>query len=872
MQQGLRDKVKELGATLGRVIADSEGEAWLDKIEHIRQLGKRVDTGDAEAIETLAAEFSEASTDDLKTIARAFSQFLNLANIAEQQYTVSDEGIAELSRPEPIMEFIRQLKQSEASVGDIVDAVKKLKLDLVLTAHPTEVTRRSLIYKQREIASDLAERDHANKQSTVAWNNRIHELIAQSWHTSEIRAQRPTPVDEARWGLAVIENSLWEAVPKFIRNLNDQLKEGLNIELPLDTAPVQFTSWMGGDRDGNPFVTAKVSREVLLLARWKAADLYLQDIELLISELSMSKADSVITEIAGDTQAPYRAVLKTLRNKLMATRDSIRSVLEGESTDMSHVLKDPKEFIEPLTLIYNSLKTTGLTIVANGFLLDTIRRVNCFGLSLIRLDFRQHSERHASAIAEITKYLGLGDYEHWDESQKQSFLLRELTSKRPLIPLDWNPSDDTKEVLDTCKVIAEQSEDMLGIYIISMASYPSDVLAVQLLLKESGVSHRMPVAPLFETLDDLDRSEEVIKDLLAVDWYRGYCQGHQHVMIGYSDSAKDAGVLAAAWAQYRAQESLVNLTKELGVGLTLFHGRGGTIGRGGGPAHEAILSQPPGSVEGGLRVTEQGETIRYKFGMPDIAVRSLELYASAVLEALLIPPPEPEEEWRYLMDSMAKVSCDAYRAVVREHPGFVPYFREATPESELGKLPLGSRPTKRKKDGGVESLRAIPWIFAWSQNRMVVPSWLGFGSALQQAIEEGPEPLLQQMIDSWPFFSSRLGMMEMVYTKSAPKMASWYDKQLVSEQYRPLGENLREQLAKDKNTLLSLLKQEELMTTEMWNRQSIEIRQRYLAPLHLIQVELMKRLRASGEEEDETLNHALMISIAGIAAGMRNTG
>ncbi|MGS0727962.1 phosphoenolpyruvate carboxylase, partial [Shewanella sp. 0m-11] len=322
----------------------------------------------------------------------------------------------------------------------------------------------------------------------------------------------------------------------------------------------------------------------------------------------------------------------------------------------------------------------------------------------------------------------------------------------------------------------------MGSYVISMASQPSDVLAVQLLLKETGCPHPIRVVPLFETLDDLNNASSCMSALFSIDWYRGYTKGIQEVMIGYSDSAKDAGVMAAAWAQYTAQEKLVAISQEANIKLTLFHGRGGTIGRGGGPAHEAILSQPPGSVDGRIRVTEQGEMIRFKFGLPKLAVQSLALYTSAVMEATLLPPPEPKPEWRQCMQQLADESVLAYRAIVREEPDFVSYFRAATPEVELGKLPLGSRPAKRRIDGGIESLRAIPWIFAWSQNRLMLPAWLGAGEALKAASERGDLPLLQEMEKHWPFFKTRISMLEMVYAKAEPNLSKFYETSLVPKE------------------------------------------------------------------------------------------
>ncbi|HDL4260796.1 TPA: phosphoenolpyruvate carboxylase, partial [Mannheimia haemolytica] len=576
----------------------------------------------------------------------------------------------------------------------------------------------------------------------------------------------------------------------------------------------------------------------------------------------------------GNHLEPYRVLLKVLRQKLINTEIYYAELLEGKisTIDESDILTSDQQLWEPLFDCYESLQACGMRIIANGALLDCLRRINCFGLGLSRLDIRQESTRHEMAIAEITRYIGLGDYAHWTEDDKQAFLVRELSSRRPLIPTNWTPSPETKEVLDTCKIVAEQPEGVISAYVISMAREASDVLSVHLLLKEAGCKFTIPVAPLFETLGDLDHSEKVMTDLFNIGWYRGVINNYQMIMIGYSDSAKDAGMLAAGWAQYRAQEALVNLCEKYNIELTLFHGRGGTIGRGGAPAHAALLSQPPRSLKNGLRVTEQGEMIRFKLGLPAVAVESLELYASAILEANIFPPPEPKQQWRDVLAKASDISCQIYRDMVRGELDFVPYFRSATPEQELSRLPLGSRPAKRNPKGGVESLRAIPWIFAWMQNRLMLPAWLGAGQALQQLIDEGNETLLKEMCNEWPFFSTRIGMLEMVFSKADIWLAEYYDQRLVEPKLHRLGNMLRTQLQADLKTVLALAHDGQLMADLPWIAESIALRNIYTDPLNLLQVELLDRIRKQGENADPVLEQALMITITGIAAGMRNTG
>jgi phosphoenolpyruvate carboxylase len=863
----LRERVRVLGDMLGETILNDLGEQWLNTIEEIRRLSKSAGPDDRQqVIHQLQSLFASMSVDQLNRVAAAFSQFLNLANIAEEQYTVAQH------QDNPVADYLCQLKQQGFNRDELQKNLHRLSIELVLTAHPTEVTRRTLINKYRQIADQLEQLDinkALNKDSRKV-ELRIAELIAQAWHTHKIREQRPSPVDEARWGFAVIEHSLWDAIPQFVKELEQALKDQFDLTLPLDANPVKVASWMGGDRDGNPRVTAEVTTEVLLLSRWKAADLFLQDIEKLIAELSITPATDELIALAGGNQTePYREVLRQLRKQLSELRDRITDKLAGDNIHPGKLVFSQQQLLAPLLACYRSLHQRGLSLIANGALKDTLIRAYCFGTHLLKLDIRQDSERHQQVLSELTLYLGIGDYAEWDEQQKLDFLQKELSEKRPLFPRHWQPSPEVQEVLDTLRVIAENESQSFGIYIISMARSASDVLAVQLLLKESGVDWAMPVAPLFETLDDLNNAKTAAEQLLSIDCYRSYIQGHQYIMIGYSDSAKDAGVLSAAWAQYRAQEALVELADKYHVTLTLFHGRGGTIGRGGGPARAAILSQPPGSVKGGLRVTEQGETIRYKFGMPALALRSLNLYASAVLEALITPPPKPKRAWRDLMDQLSLEATAIYRSVVRHNPEFVDYFRQATPEQELANLPLGSRPAKRKPGGGIESLRAIPWVFAWSQNRLVLPSWLGAMQAIAGSMPQHQETL-EQMRLNWPFFRSRLSMLEMVFSKADPLLSAAYDQALVDPDKRPIGDQLRQQLSQDIATLLELSQINELMEQDPWNRDSIAMRTPYLLPLHLVQIELLKRSRQ--EPENHKLQISLMMSIAGIAAGLRNTG
>ena len=860
----LRQNVRLLGDTLGEVIRSTVGEDLYETIETIRQASKSAT--DVEQTTALFNALRKLDSEQLLLISRGFAQFLNLANIADQHFTTTKSVSGHFGAYDRISSTIEELSQS-VSKEALAAAVANLHIDLVLTAHPTEITRRTLIHKHGEIHDCLNEVE-SGLASEERIQSRLADLIAQIWHTEEFLEQRPTPIDEARWSFAVIENSLWDAVPEFLRDL-DAIAEKFELDLPPRTKPVvRLSSWIGGDRDGNPNVTAKVTRRAMIISRWQAADLISRDLEAIYEELSVTRASEALRQLVGDVREPYRAILKPLRDAVRRQRDELGAYIQDGTHPLPPVLFT-QDVVSPLQQCRTSLAEVGLSAIADGKLLDLIRRLDSFGAHLVTLDVRQESTRHSDVIGEITTALGLGNYSEWSETDKQTFLKAEITNPRPLLPLNFTASEPCQEVLDTFRVIAETPREALGCYVISMASEPSDVLAVQLLLKATGGPLDLPVSPLFETLDDLDGAPSTLESLLSDAEFRERTSHSMVVMIGYSDSAKDAGMLSAGWAQYRAQEALLNVCQSHGVSLQLFHGRGGTIGRGGAPAHQALLSQPPGSLEQGLRVTEQGEMIRVKLGLKPLAINTLGQYTSAILRGNLTPPPVPKPEWRELMNELAEQACTDYRSWVRGNPNFVEYFRQATPEPELASLPLGSRPARRRTGGGIETLRAIPWIFAWSQSRLVLPAWLGAGSALQAAVKNGQLDQLREMRDQWPFFASRLSMLDMVYAKSDLVINSLYDETLVQDNLKTLGSDLRQQLSTDIQSLMGILNVETLMASDPWGLESIGLRNVYTAPLNLVQIELLRRVRDS---ESESVQRALMVSIAGVAAGMRNTG
>lgn len=875
----LRSDVSFLGHLLGDTISAANGADFLALVEKIRRLSKSARGGDepgsdGSAHGELLAVLRNLDNEQLVPVARAFSQFLNLANIADQHHTVSRQMEPLFSASRNLIGNFTALLEEGVAAEAIVAAVNQLSIELVLTAHPTEIMRRTLIHKHTEIGRCLSQLELSGltPREQEQLQTRLRALIAQIWYGDDFRSERPSPVDEAKWGFAVVEDSLWHAVPEFLRRLDAALYECCGARLPLEAAPVSFASWMGSDRDGNPNVTAAVTEEVLWLSRWQATELYLKDVTRLVEELSMTVCNDALASAAAGSHEPYRSVLRRLRDRLKGDLHCVERALEAREPPApppEQSLLSQADLWQPLELCYQSLRHCGMEVVADGALLDLLRRVRCFGVHLVRHDVRQDSARHTEALSELTTWLGIGDYAEWDESSRCAFLRRELASRRPLIPPRWAPTPDVAEVLATFAVVARQPREALGAYVISMARQASDVLAVHLVLREVGCPFDLPVVPLFETLDDLSRARDVVASLLEDPWYRGHVQGRMMVMIGYSDSAKDAGVLAAAWAQYRAQEELLSVCQEHSVELTLFHGRGGTIGRGGAPAQAALLSQPPGSLRQGLRVTEQGEMIRAKLGWSSLAVKTLALYTSAICRANLQTPPAPRQAWRDLMESLAADSCAVYRQMIREEPDFIDYFRHATPEQELAGLPLGSRPARRRGGGGIESLRAIPWIFAWSQNRLMLPAWLGAGAALQRALDAGQAELLREMAADWPFFATRLSMLEMVYAKADSGLSAHYDACLVPKPLQHLGKSLRAGLQQDIATILEIVGSTTLLADSPWIRESIQLRNIYTDPLNVLQAELLQRQRQKAEP---VLEQAIMVTIAGIAAGMRNTG
>jgi phosphoenolpyruvate carboxylase len=874
--QPLRDDVRLLGDLLGQTLRAQEGVELFERVEAVRALAKNARTNDRD-FETLASELSSMPVHAAIPVARAFAHFLNLANIAEQHHRIRRRR-AYLRDPHAAPqrgsceEVFARLITGGVSPDRLFEAVVALRIELVLTAHPTEVARRTLVHKYNRIARTLDRRDRVDltiPEHQEAETALLREITA-AWGTSEVRDRPPSPLDEVRAGLTLFQESLWEAMPRYVRALDRALHATAGRRLPPGVIPVRFGSWIGGDRDGNPNVTAEVTRRASLMARWVAADLYVDDLQYLREELSVSRATPELRDAVDAAPEPYRELMRRLRDRMASTRTWIERCLRGESSvpPPDAAIVDPAEFDAALRMADNSLRRCGYGVLADGRLADTRNRLAAFGLVLAPLDIRQEASRHTDAVAALAQANGLGDFTRLDEPGRIRLLITQLQrAVEQVRPTE--PTPDVREVLDTCALIGDLPGGSLGAYVITMASRASDVLAVEWLQRCAGVRNPLRVVPLFETGRDLEHAGAVLRELLAIPWYRERIKGRQEVMIGYSDSAKDIGRLAAGWALYQAQEQIVDVCRAARVSLTLFHGRGGSVGRGGGPTYLALQSQPPGSLDGSIRVTEQGEMLQALFGLVDIAVRTLDVYTTGVLESWLVPSAPPRPEWRACMDRLAADARSAYRRIVHEDATFVDYFRAATPEPEIGSMNIGSRPARRSSGGGVTSLRAIPWQFAWTQTRLILGAWLGVETALEEARARGEQGVLCQMYHDWAFFRSAIDLIEMVIAKTDDRIAAEYDRRLVPPELRPLGVDLRDRLARATRGVLQISGHRQPLESNRVLRRSIDVRNPYVDPINLVQIELLRRLR---EAEDPQLRNALMVTINGIAAGMRNTG
>ena len=744
-----------------------------------------------------------------------------------------------------------------------------------MTAHPTEVKRRTLIQKYHKITEILEERDllknYPSKLKIL--EKKLFDELTIIWNTDDLKRSRPTPFDEARWGLAIIEDSLWDTIPKVYRRLNSIFVQNINKGLPKNFNPIEFGSWMGGDRDGNPNVTAEVTKQVILLSRWEAAKLYEKTLTKIIRSYSMEKCSRKISRKVGNSHEPYRVFLRPLRDKMRTTHRSIEQhLINKKPLDKKKLLSSREEILKPLRVVRESLEQNQSENIASGELLDLMRRAKCFGINLARLDIRQESSRHSQLIAEFIKKKYKKNYYSFSEDQKINFFKLAINSKKNIITNFKFKNKENKEVWSTFKTLSQEPPECLGAYVISMTTSASDILSISFLQKEAKIKNKLRVVPLFETLDDLINSKTIMRNLFSQNWYRKLIKNKQEVMIGYSDSSKDAGKICASWHQYKAQEEIVKLAKKYKIDVTFFHGRGGSAGRGGGPIQATLRSQPPNSVNGKIRITDQGEVIQQKYGYEPLAKYNLCSYIGAVAEATLNPPPSPKNNWRDLIEKMSDISKSSYRKNINQNTEFIKYFKTVTPHVALGKLSIGSRPSKRKNVDNIKSLRAIPWVFAWTQIRLMLPAWLGSAEALRYSYIKKFRKTLYDMERNWPFFNSMLDMLDMVISKADPDISKIYEEYLADEELKRVGKKLRFQFDVIKK-LNKKITPKEIIKSRKQFRSSIIVRNIYSEVINIIQPIVIKKIKNSKNLKDKKiLEDALMTSIAGISAAMKNTG
>ena len=882
--KSLRDDVRLLGNILGNVIKKQEGQNFFNLVEKIRKLSKanKANIKKNNSYKNITKALSQIKPINTYKLARAFTHFMNFINLAESIDASRTLDEFENNNKNKINKniFIEEIfedlfRNRKISSNKIYNTAKNLNIGIVLTAHPTEVKRRTLIQKYHNITELLEQREliksFPSKQKII--DRKLYDELTIIWNTDDLKRVKPSPFDEARWGLAIIEDSLWETIPKVYRRLNSIFVKNMGKSLPKNFNPIEFGSWMGGDRDGNPNVTAEVTKEVILLSRWEAAKLYEKSLTKLIRSYSMGKCSKKIKQMTGDTFEPYRVFLRPLRNKMRVTHRSIEQHLVNKKPlNEKLLLKSKEEILKPLRIVRQSLEENQNENLASGELLDLMRRAKCFGINLAKLDIRQESSRHSQLIAEYVKTKFKEDYYKWDEEKKINFLAGQIKTKKNLLGNFNFKNKENKEVWSTLKTISKQPHECLGAYVISMTSSISDIISVLFLQKEAQIKNKLRVVPLFETLDDLINSKAIMQSLFKEKWYRKATNNKQEVMIGYSDSSKDAGKICANWHQYKAQEDIVKLAKKYNIEVTFFHGRGGSAGRGGGPIQATLRSQPPFSVNGKIRITDQGEVIQQKYGYEPLAKYNLCSYIGAVTEATLNPPPYPKKSWRELIEKMSDISKSSYRKNINQNSDFIRYFKTVTPHVSLGKLSIGSRPSKRKNLDNIKSLRAIPWVFAWTQIRLMLPAWLGSAEALRYSSIKKFKNTLYDMERNWPFFNSMLDILDMVISKVDPEISKIYEKYLADDKLVRVGKKLRYQFEIVKK-LNKKITPKEIANARKQFRNSIIVRNIYTEVLNIIQPIVISKLKTiKGSENKKYLNDALLTSIAGISAAMKNTG
>ncbi|MEB3196619.1 MAG: phosphoenolpyruvate carboxylase [Candidatus Sericytochromatia bacterium] len=932
--QPLREDIRYLGNLLGQVLREQAGPEVYAREEELRLGFKQLRaTPDDQALRArLEAAIAELDTATAAQVLRAFTLYFQLVNLAEQHHRVRRirQRGQEAEAPAPagsLDAVIGGLVGQGVSPAALQALLNQLSIAPVLTAHPTEALRRTVLEKLHGLSHALTARDSGVLEP--AERRRLDARIAAEieclWQTDEVHHRAPSVLDEVRHGLYYLDEVLFDAAPRVWQSLEEALAH--HYPQASWTVPpfLRFGSWMGGDRDGNPYVTAETTYEALLMAHKRLLRRHLAQAERLSADLSQSThwvgvSDTLTESLRADAQRfpevvreaqernpaePYRQKLAVIQHRLQRTRacwpDTLAAAQAFKASPDEAGYPDAQSLLQELALLQASLVEQRGARIAHDRLDTWRRQLAMFGFHGARLDFRQHSEVHRAALADVVDTLRLLErpFATLSEAEATAWVLGELAGHRPLVPEDLTDfAPATQEVLRTFRAIATARRTFgpaaIGSFIVSMTTCPLDVLLVLLFAREVGlfraeaggrVRSGLQVVPLFETVADLRAAPRILAALLEVPVFRAHLRAFddvQEVMLGYSDSNKDGGILTSAWELYQAQQAIWAVARPAGVSLRLFHGRGGSVGRGGGPSHLAILAQPPGTVAGRLKLTEQGEVISQKYGLDSLARRNLELVTSAVIEASLRPElhaaaPQEVARWEAVLADLSRRALVAYRGWVYDDPDFLDFLQQVTPLSVLAGLQLGSRPAKRRASLRIEDLRAIPWVFAWTQTRMILPGWLGVGTALEGFCLADPQrnpEVLATMARQFPFFRVLLSNVAMTLAKADPAIASRYVSGLAGDEARlqRLWDALQAEYHRSVRLVTQVLGHEALLADDPTLRRSIAVRNPYVDPINYLQVDLLRRHRASGEALDPALRDALKLSVSGIAAGLKNTG
>lgn len=913
MGDALSDQIHLLGDLLGQTIIEQEGAALFDRVEEIRALAKAHRAGDAAAGERLLARVEALPLPEARGVVKAFAAYFQLVNLAEEEERVRvlrKRARQAHDRGEPVEETIaaavRRIREEGLGADEVQALLRRLFIMPVFTAHPTEAKRRTLLTKLGRFADILDRLDFRDPtpDEVEAATDLLREEIVSLWQTDETRCYRPSVLDEVRNGLYYFESTLFDLAPRIHERLSRALARhypGQTFEVPTF---LRFGSWIGGDRDGNPFVTTSVTEDTLREQKGMVLRLYQRALDRMHGHMSTSARHGISGELeaslAADAahfpddarraaerypQQPYRQKLALVYRKLTTTLDANGRAWRPDYRPRPETYRGAAEFLADLRLMQESLRSHRGERLADGRLATLIVQVEIFGFHLASLDVRQHADRHADALDEVFRRYGMAEgYATWPEDRKLELLAAELHSGRPLAPARLDFSDTTNETLEVFRLIRRAHERVgpasIDSYVISMTRGASDVLGVLLMARDAGVDDAIDIVPLFETIADLHAAPAIMGRLLAEPTYARHLAARarsQQVMIGYSDSNKDGGYLTANWELHLVQRALPAVCERHGVALTLFHGRGGTIGRGGGPTNRAILAQPPESVRGRIKLTEQGETVTNRYANSELAERHLEQLVHAVLVASGKRPivsPSRGGAWEEAMRALSAAAEEAYRALVHRTPAVLRYFHTATPIGEIERLNIGSRPARRKGTESIVDLRAIPWVFAWTQSRVTLPGWYALGTALTgwAGDDAGRWELLATMYREWPCFSTMIDNTQMSMRKADMLIARVYAGLADAETREAVFPVLMSEFERTERAILRLTGQAELLDNEPWLKRSIRVRNPYIDPMNYVQVAILRRLRAAPGEDAEALREAVLLSVNGIAAGLRNTG